>query len=235
MPTASTRPILGLALPAALLLALAACTANEAPAPQDPAASNDPAPAPPAVPDSNPDNATMERASSPPVRGVVTGKFDPSTPVSESATGGITIEDGRIIGANGTTFETERVALISANDEFTAGQRYADAMMIEPREQVELRQVLEPAKATEAGEATEHAATAPPPAGTPAAKTTAATTPAVADPFCGTGKTRYIALAKVADGDYDVVKLVALSGDALPAASAQGVTLCASTSYQAKR
>src|SRR3546814_16629073 len=65
--------------------------------------------------------------------------FRSSNPVAESATGALTITDGEIVGANGATFTTERVALVSGDDQYTADARFAEAMMIEPRKQVELR------------------------------------------------------------------------------------------------
>src|SRR3546814_5768752 len=61
--------------------------------------------------------------------------FRSSNPVAESATGALTIADGEIVGADGATFTTERVALVSGDDQYTADAGFAEAMMIEPRKQ----------------------------------------------------------------------------------------------------
>ncbi|MGD6006366.1 hypothetical protein QUU98_22575, partial [Xanthomonas citri pv. citri] len=52
--------------------------------------------------------------------------------------------------------------------------------------------------------------------------------------FCGAQPTGFIALAKISEGSGDVIKLIALQGSDLPAASAQGVGLCASMFYMGK-
>src|SRR5688572_555752 len=101
------------------------------------------APAPPAIPQHDPASAPVERAAPPTLQAVVLGEFEASNPVAESATGALTITDGEVAGANGAKFTTERVALVSGDDQYTAGARFADAMMIEPRKQVELRHVVE--------------------------------------------------------------------------------------------
>src|SRR3546814_6940321 len=77
-------------------------------------------------------------------------------------------------------------------------------MMIEPRKQVELRHVVEET----------------PPTAVPG------------NAFCGTLKTGYLAIAKVMEGDAEVVKVLALSGQGLPAASATDVALCAMRSEE---
>src|SRR3546814_7392835 len=94
---------------------------------------------------------------------------------------------------------TERVALVSGDDQYTADARFAEAMMIEQRKQVELSKVVEET----------------PPTAVPG------------NAFCGTLKTGYLAIAKVMEGDAEVVKVLALSGQGLPAASATDVALCA--------
>src|SRR3546814_5701245 len=78
-------------------------------------------------------------------------------------------------------------------------------MMIEPRKQVELRHVVEETPPTDAP----------------------------GNAFCGTLKTGYLAIAKVMEGDAEVVKVLALSGQGLPAASATDVALCAMAEYRA--
>lgn len=162
-----------------------------------------PAAAPPAIPEADPSTATYERAAPPTLQPVVLGKFEPGNPVAIASTGAIDIENDRIGGANGASFVTERVALVSGDDQYAPNERYADAMMIEPRQQVELRHIVE--------------STAP--------------TKQPGNAFCGTGKAAYLALAKVMDGETEVVKVIALSGSSLPAASAQDVKLCAATEY----
>lgn len=166
-------------------------------------AAADTAPPPPALPEHDPAASPVERAAPPTLQPVVLGKFEAGDPVAESATGALDIEDTRIDGANGASFVTERVALVSGDDQYSAGARYADAMMIEPRVPVELRRVLEQT----------------PPTRTPA------------DAFCGSAKTGWLALARIMDGDAQVVKLLALGGQELPAASATGVKLCAAAQY----
>lgn len=164
----------------------------------------DTAPAPPAIPQHDPATAPVERAAPPTLQPVVLGKFVASNPAAEAATGALTIEDGQVSGANGATFTTERVALVNGDDPYTGDKRFADAMMIEPRQQVELRHVVEETAPTQAG----------------------------GNAFCGTLKTGYLAIAKVMDGDVEVVKVLALSGQGLPAASATDVAMCAMAEYR---
>lgn len=136
---------------------------------------------------------------------VALGVFAPADPVAEAATGKLTIEDMAIKGENGASFVTERAAIVRGNDQYNATARYADTMLVVPEQTVELRRVVEQT---------------PPDKG-------------ANDAFCSTGKTGYIALAKVTEGDTDVIKLMALQGEALPAASAAGVALCKVMSYSA--
>lgn len=172
-----------------------------------PAATTAPPPAPRAVLEPDTANATIERAAPPTLRPVVLGKFDPGNPVAEAVTGALDIEDGRITGANGASFVTERVAIVRGGDEFTAGQRYADVMMMDADQPVELRRVIDETRPTEVP----------------------------GNAFCGNMKTGYLALASYAEGDNQLVKVIGLQGDGIPAASAQDTTLCASTFYLAKR
>jgi hypothetical protein len=206
MPCSSSGNRFVLSILAAFFFLVVGCSRNEPPAepatPQ-PAVADTAAP-PPAIPQHDPTAAPVERAAPPTLQPVVLGKFLAGNPVAESATGELTIEDGQIIGANGAKFTTERVALVSGDDQYAAGARYADTMMIEPRQQVELRHVVEET----------------PPAKEPA------------QAFCGSLKTGYLALAKVMDGDTEVVKVLALSGQDLPAASATDVALCAAADYR---
>lgn len=191
------------------LLILAGCDRSAPPAesqtPPPPAASE--APPPPEVRSSDPGNATTDRAAPPTLKPVAIGSFEPGNPVAEAVTGRLSIEDGKIEGGNGASFVTERVALVRGGDEYGPGQRYADTMMIDAGQPVELRRVIDE---------------------TPPTATTGSA-------LCGRNKTSYIALAKVEEGDDEVVKLIGLQGDDLPAAGAQGITLCASTFYLAKR
>lgn len=199
------RPTFALTL---IALALVACGGSEAPvttAGQPPATS-----APPPVPREalEPDtaNATIERAAPPTLRPLALGRFEPGNPVAEAMTGVVEIEDGRITGANGASFLTERVAIVRGGDEFAAGQRYADVMMMDAGQPVELRRVIDESRPT--------------------------TRPDNA--FCGRNATGYLALASYIEGDYRLVKLLALEGDGIPAATATDTALCASTFYLAK-
>src|SRR3546814_20253338 len=100
---------------------------------------------------------------------------------------------------------TERVALVSGDDQYTADARFAEAMMIEPRKQVELRHVVEETPPTDAP----------------------------GNAFCGTLKTGYLAIAKVMEVDEDVVPVLALSEQELPADSDHDVALFAMPEYSA--
>ena len=189
------------------VLTAAGCDRPQPPAPIDGAeaapASAAPAPPPPEVPSSDPSAQTTQRAAPPMPPAVALGEFAPADPAAEAATGRLTIEDMAIRGANGAGFVTERAAIVRGNDQYNAQSRYADSMLVVPEQTIELRRVVER---------------------TPSDKPSA-------DPFCGADKTGYLALAKVAEGDTDVIKLMALRGDSLPAASAPGVTLCKVFSY----
>ncbi|HZW19021.1 MAG TPA: hypothetical protein VFF71_09480 [Luteimonas sp.] len=202
----SNRGSLALSILAASVLLLAACSqGGPASAPADQPEANT-APAPPAIPQHDPAAAPAERAAPPTLRAVVLGEFAPANAVAESATGALTITDGAIEGANGASFSTERVALVNGDDRFTADARFADAMMIEPRQQVELRHVIDETPPTDAPD----------------------------QALCGTLKTGHLAIARVMDGDVEVVKLLALSGEGLPAGSATDVGLCGMAEYRGK-
>jgi hypothetical protein len=188
-----------------IALVLVACGSAEppaAPAVQPPVTSAPP-PAPRENLEPDPANAPIERAAPPTLRAVVLGAFEPGNPVAEAMTGKVRIEDGRISGANGAGFRTERVAIVRGGDEFAAGQRYADVMMMDAGQPVELRRVIE--------------------------ETRPATQPDNA--FCGRGATGYLALASYVEGGSRLVKLLALEGEGIPAPTATGTTLCASTFY----
>ena len=205
------RPRLSAFALAAFVFASAGCDRQpEAPPaeePAQPAATAEAPPAPPAVPGPDASAATIERAAPPTLRAVALGKFEPGNPVAEAVTGAIDIEDTKITGANGASFLTERVAIVRGGDEFTAGQRYADIMMMDAEQPVELRRVVEETRPT-----------AQPDNG-----------------FCNRMKTGYLALASYDEGGDTLVKVIGLQGDGLPAATAQDTTLCASTFYLAKR
>jgi hypothetical protein len=49
--------------------------------------------------------------------------------------------------------------------------------------------------------------------------------------LCGGEPTGFIALAKVMEGGTEVIKLIGLKGTDMPAATANGISLCASTNY----
>lgn len=206
MPCSNRGSRILLPMFAATVLLLAGCSQGE-PAPvsvEQPEANT--APAPPAIPQHDPATAPVERAAPPTLRAVVLGEFAPANGVAESATGVLTITDGAIEGANGASFTTERVALVSGDDRFMAEARFADAMMIEPRQQVELRHVIDETPPTDAPDRA----------------------------LCGTLMTGHLAIARVMDGDVEVVKMLALSGQGLPAASATDVALCGMAEYRGK-
>ncbi|MDI9239989.1 hypothetical protein QLQ15_13835 [Lysobacter sp. LF1] len=197
----------GLSLFAAGLatLALTACE------PQKPVNSAPPeeitAPAPAANPQPDANAKPVERAAPPMITPVALGEFEPGNPVAIAVTGKLSLEDAMLKGDNGASFTTERVALVIGGDQYSAGQTYAQAMMIPAEQQVELRRVLEET----------------PPTQIPA------------NALCGGSRTGFIALAKVDEGGGEIVKLIGLKGTDLPAASATGVELCASTFYIASK
>lgn len=198
------RMVVALSMLAISALLSTGCARNEPPSSDHAAPSSaDTAPPPPALPEHDPAASPVERAAPPTLQPVALGKFEAGDPVADAATGALDIEDTRISGDNGASFVTERVALVSGDDQYSAGARYADAMLIEPRVPVELRHVLEQT----------------PPTKSPG------------DAFCGTTKTDWLALARIMDGDTVVVKLMALSGPDLPATTATGVRLCAVAQY----
>lgn len=204
MRCSSSGSRLALPLFAAAALLLAGCSRSEPASTPTVQPEANTAPAPPAIPQHDPASAPVERAAPPTLQAVALGEFAASNPAAESATGTLTIADGEIVGSNGAKFTTERVALVNGDDQYTAGARFADAMMIEPRQQVELRHVVEETPPTDAP----------------------------GNAFCGTLKTGHLAIAKVMDGDVEQVKVLALSGQGLPAASATDVSACAMAEYR---
>lgn len=190
---------------AAAVLAMAACGQS---APVNTAAPQETTAAPPAPPKAvpDPDADPVSRASPPMLTPVALGTFDPGNPVAQATTGKLTIDDLEMKGENGSLYKTERVAIVRGGDQYSAGQTYGATMQVEASQAVELRRVIEQT----------------PPKETPA------------NAFCGTHPTGFIALAKVSEATGDVIKLIALQGSDLPAASAQGVGLCASMFYMGK-
>lgn len=186
-------------------LVLAACE------PQKPVNSAPPeeitAPAPSANPQPDVNAKPVERAAPPVITPVALGEFEPGNPVATAVTGRLSLEDTMLKGENGASFTTERVALVIGGDQYSAGQTYAQAMMIPAEQQVELRHVLEETPPTQAP----------------------------ANALCGGSRTGFIALAKVEEGDDEIVKLIGLKGADLPAATASGIELCASTFYIADK
>ena len=124
------------------------------------------------------------RAAPPVIKPVALGDFVPGTPVANTATGRLSIQDSKLQGSNGASFGTERVALVKGGDEYSPGATYAASMQIDASQPVELRHVVEQT----------------PPTDNPA------------DAFCGGAPTGYIALAKVGEGDKEMVKVLALQG-----------------------
>lgn len=199
------RSFPALSLLALAVLALAACSQS---APVNTAAPQETTAAPPPPPQSvpDPDADPVSRASPPMLTPVALGVFEPGNPVAQATTGKLTIDDLELKGENGSLYKTERVAIVRGGDQYSAGQTYGATMQIEASQAVELRRVIEQS----------------PPKETPA------------NAFCGTTPTGFIALAKVSEPTGDVVKLMALQGGDLPAATAQGVGLCASMFYMGK-
>lgn len=195
-----------LALIALACMAIAGCARDEAVATLgsgQPPATSAPAPAPRSSLEPDTANAPIERAAPPTLQPVALGHFAAADRVSQAMTGALHIEDSRITGANGAGFVTERVAVVRGGDEFSAGQRYADVMMVDAGQPVELRRVLDETRADD-GQA-----------------------------FCGSMKTGFLALASYEEAGLRVVKLVALQGDGIPAATAEDTQLCTATSYEA--
>ena len=199
-----TSPLRAPRIALALSLAVLALSACQQQAPANAAAPEATTAAPPpAMPSPDPNAAPVERAAPPVIKPVALGEFEPGNPVATAATGKLNIEDAKLQGANGASFGTERVALISGGDEYSAGATYAASMQIDASQPVELRHVVEQTPPTD------HPANA----------------------FCGGAPTAYIALAKVGEGEREVVKVLALQGEDLPAPGAKGVSVCAVTTY----
>ena len=161
------------------------------------------APAPAANPQPDVNAKPVERAAPPMIKPVVLGEFDPGNPVATSVTGKLSLEDTVIKGENGASFTTERVAMVSGGDQYSPGSTYAQAMIVDASQPVELRRVLEET----------------PPTQSPS------------NALCGGNRTGFIALAKVEDTTGETLKLIGLKGTDLPAATANGIELCASTQY----
>ena len=190
---------------ASAALAMAACSQSAPVNTAAPQETTAAAPAPPkAVPD--PDAEPVSRASPPMLTPVALGTFEPGNPVAQATTGKLTIDDLEMKGENGSLYKTERVAIVRGGDQYSAGQTYGATMQVEASQAIELRRVIEQT----------------PPKQTPA------------NSFCGAQPTGFIALAKISEGSGDVIKLIALQGSDLRAASAQGVGLCASMFYMGK-
>lgn len=195
-------PLVAMAL---MTVGLAACE------PQKPVNTAPPeeitAPPPAANPQPDVNAKPVERAAPPVITPVALGEFEPGNPVAIAVTGKLTLEDALIKGENGASFTTERVALVGGGDQYSAGNTYAQAMMIAADQPVELRRVLEQTPPTEAP----------------------------SNALCGGSPTGFIALAKVEEGSDGIVKLIGLKGADLPAATASGIELCASTFYIASK
>lgn len=168
-----------------------------------PPATSAPPPAPRTTREPDPAKAPIERAAPPTLQPVAIGRFVAADRVAAAMTGDIEIADSRITGEDGVAFVTERMAIVRGGDEFSAGERYADMMSIDAGHPVELRRVIDEVRA-EDGQG-----------------------------FCGSMKTGFLALASHEDAGIRVVKLLALQGDGIPAATATDTRLCAATSYEA--
>ncbi|HEY4529617.1 MAG TPA: hypothetical protein VIG97_04715 [Luteimonas sp.] len=170
-----------------------------------PPATSAPPPSPRTSVDPDPAKAPIERAAPPTLPPVAVGRFVAADRVAAAMTGAIEITDSRITGEDGVAFVTERMAIVRGGDEYSAGERYADMMSIDAGHPVELRRVLDEVRA-EDGQG-----------------------------FCGSMKTGFLALASYEEAGIRVVKLLALQGDGIPAATAVDTRLCAATSYEAAR
>lgn len=212
-PDRRKAPSTTLALALACSITLAGCARDDAAvidpgrnhAQGQPPATSAPPPRPRASMAPDTGQAPIERAAPPTLQPVAIGRFVAADRVSASMTGTVEIEDSRILGGNGAAFVTERVAVVRAGDEFTAGQRYADVMMVDAGQPVELRRVLDEVRGGDG------------------------------QGFCDRMKTGFLALASVEDQGMRVVKLLALQGDGIPAATAGDTRLCAATSYESGR
>jgi len=190
-----------LSMVAAATLLLAACD-KQAPVNSAPPEEIT-APAPAANPQPDVNAEPVERAAPPMVKAVAMGEFEPGNPVATAVTGKLTIDDNSMRGDNGASFTTERVAIVNGADQYSPGNTYAQAMMVAADQEIELRRVLEQT----------------PPTQMPA------------NAMCGGSQTGFIALAKVTQAGGDMVKVIGLKGSDMPAASAKGIELCASTMY----
>lgn len=185
-------------------LALGSCVRDDravAPGADQPPATSAPPPTPRASLEPDPANAPIERAAPPTLQAVALGRFEPVDPVAGAMTGALEIGDSRIACDSGIVFVTERVAIVRGGDEFSAGQRYADVMMVDALQPVELRRVLDETRANDGRG------------------------------LCGSMKTGFLALSSQVEQDGRVVKLVALQGDGIPAATAEDTALCAAVTY----
>lgn len=161
---------------------------------------------PPEVPQADPGRVT-QRAAPPTLHPVALGTFESGNPVAESVTGNVTIEGGLIRGENGAEFVTERIAIVRGGDEYLPGRRYADALMIGAEHPVELRRVV-----------SEQSPTRSP-----------------GSALCRNFKTGYLAIAKISEDDNDVIRVMGLRGNEVPAPSAQDIAVCTSSQYFARR
>ena len=73
------------------------------------------------------------------IKPVALGEFDPGNPVATAVTGKLSLEDTLIKSENGASFTTERVALVSGGDQYSAGATYAQAMIVDASQPIELR------------------------------------------------------------------------------------------------
>lgn len=204
MTALDTSHRLALACIALASMALAGCVREDlatAPGADQPPATSAPPPTPRASLEPDTSTAPIERAAPPTLKPVALGRFEPVDPVATAITGTVEIADARIDGGNGASFVTERIAIVRGVDEFSAGQRYADAMMVDAQQPVELRRVLDETRGPDG------------------------------QGFCGSMKTGFLALATRVDGNERGVRLLALQGDGIPAPTAAETTLCAAVGY----
>ena len=201
-------PVPGLALVLAMLVS--ACQPGEPkpPSSQDEApVVQEEAPPPPQVRGADPSAAPVERAAPPMLQPVTLGEFIAIDDQAKSGTGALHVEDTLIRGANGAIFVTERIAVVRGDDEYRKGARYSDVLMVGAEQPVELRRVVQETS-PETG---------------------------VGTGFCGARPTGYLALARIVDAEgRESLRMIALQGEGVPAASSSDTRLCQSAQYIAK-
>lgn len=135
----------------------------------------------------------------------IDGRFTPGESSAQTATGVITITDGRIVGENGASFETVVMGRIKADETFGNGANastYADVLGVDSSSSVELRRVTVETPPTDAMQA-----------------------------ICGTEAVAVFALAKRPRTGGETLKVAALRSAGGGTAASTELSLCESTQY----